>query len=325
MSLQVNFNTDAFPHGKLDEHPGFEVRLQAAGKGAESARDLVLDVRSAISVLAQLAAVTTVIAALDPLLVGLLLTAVPRAYASLRAARIEHAAATAARSDSRLRTSLRSYSTDRSTAAEIRAADMGAFLSIRYQQISDRLESEALVAAVRGLRVQLAGDTVSALALAGTFAALAALVVARRLEAVAAGTALFALRTANTALATLTRSAARVFRTGLYLDDWAAFLDEAARHRARRGARQLPDDGPDIISARGISFTYPGSDGPAVDHVDLDLKRGEIVALVGENGSGKTTLVHLLTGLYVPDAGEVVWDGVSLAEAGLRTCGGGWR
>ncbi|WP_234439961.1 ABC transporter ATP-binding protein [Streptomyces bicolor] len=298
------------------EHPGFEDRLEAAGKGAESARDLVLDVQSALSVLAQLAAVTAVVATLDSILMGLLLlTAAPRAYASLRAARLEHAAATAARSDTRLRATLRGYSTDRNTAAEIRAALMGPFLSARYRQVSDRLEAEALAAAVRGLRVQLAGDAVSAITLCGTFAALAGLVVSGRLEAAAAGTALFALRTATAALTTLTRAAARVFRTGLYLDDWAAFLDEADRHRTHRGTRPLPADGPNVISARAVTFSYPGSDRPAVDQADLDLKRGEIVAVVGENGSGKTTLIHLLTGLYLPDAGEVTWDGVNLAEA----------
>ncbi|MFC4508474.1 MULTISPECIES: ABC transporter ATP-binding protein [Streptomyces] len=298
------------------EHPGFEDRLEAAGKGAESSRDLVLDLQSAISVLAQLAAVTAVVAALDPLLMGLLLlTAAPRAYASLWAARLEHAAATAARSDSRLRATLRGYSTDRNTAAEIRVASMGRFLSVRYQQVSNRLENEALAAAFRGLRVQLAGDAVSALALVATFAALAGLVTAGRLEAAAAGTALFALRTATASLTTLSRATARVFRTGLYLDDWAAFLDEAQRHHTQRGTRPLPDNGPDVINARGLTFCYPGSDRPAVNRVDLDLKRGEIVALVGENGSGKTTLVHLLTGLYLPDAGEVTWDGVNLADA----------
>ncbi|WP_439947147.1 ABC transporter ATP-binding protein [Streptomyces sp. BBFR109] len=297
------------------EHPGFEDRLEAAGKGAESARDLVLDVQSAISVIAQLTAVTAVVAVLNPLLMGLLLlTAVPRAYASLRAARLEHAAAAVTRSDSRLRTTLRGYSTDRNTAAEIRSAGMGPFLAVRYRQVSDRLENEALQAAVRGLRVQLAGNAVSALTLCGAFAALAGLVVGGRLEPAAAGTALFALRTATASLTTLTRTSARVFRTGLYLDDWAKFLDEAARHRARRGSRPLPADGPDVISARGLTFRYPGTDRPAVDGVDLDLKRGEIIAVVGENGSGKTTLVHLLTGLYLPNAGEVTWDGVPLTD-----------
>jgi ATP-binding cassette subfamily B protein len=271
--------------------------------------------QSTISVLTHLAAITAVVATLDPVLMGLLLlTAAPRAYASLRAARLEHEAATAARSDSRLRQTLRGYSTDRNTAAEIRAAGMGRFLSVRYRQVSDRLEGEALAAAVRGLRVQLVGDTVSALTLCGAFATLAVLVASGRLEAAAAGTALFALRTATAALTTLTRALARVFRTGLYLDDWAAFLDETARHRTHRGTLRLPENGPDVISARGLTFTYPGSDHPAVDGIDLDLKRGEIIAVVGENGSGKTTLVHLLTGLYLPEAGKVTWDGISLAD-----------
>ncbi|MFJ3663806.1 ABC transporter ATP-binding protein [Streptomyces sp. NPDC090119] len=298
------------------EHPGFEDQLDAAGKGAESARDLVLDLQSTISVVAQLTAVAAVAAALNPVLLALLLaTAVPRVYASLRTARMEHAAATAARSDSRLRATLRGYSTDRNTAAEIRAAGMGRFLSVRYRQVSDRLEAEALTAALGGLRVQLAGDTISALTLCAAFAALGGLVMTGRLEAAAAGTALFALRAATAALTTLTRAGARIFRTGLQLEDWSAFLDEANRHRSHRGHRALPYGGPDVITARGLTFRYPGTDRAAVDHVDLDLKRGEIVALVGENGSGKTTLVHLLTGLYLPDAGEVTWDGVDLKDA----------
>ncbi|GAA2565360.1 hypothetical protein [Streptomyces fimbriatus] len=123
------------------EHPGFEDRLDAAGKGAESARDLVAGAQAAISVLAQLAAVTAVVTTLDPLLMLLVLvTAIPRAYASLRAARIEHAAQTAARADNRMRTKPRGHSTDRGTAAETRAADMGGFLSDRYRQVSDRLD-----------------------------------------------------------------------------------------------------------------------------------------------------------------------------------------
>ncbi|MER7178865.1 ABC transporter ATP-binding protein [Streptomyces hyaluromycini] len=272
------------------------------------------DFQSTVAVIAQLAAVTAVVAVLDPLLMALvLLTAAPRAYASLRASRLEHAAAAAARSDSRLRSTLRAYSCDRHTAAEIRTAGMGRFLRVRYRQVSDRLEGEALTAAVRGLRVQLIGDAVSALVLCGAFAALAALVTTGRLSVAAAGTAVFALRTAAAALTTLTRTAARVLRTALFVDDWATFLEDATRHRTHRGTTPLTDDGPAVISARNLTFTYPGSDRPAVDGVDLDLKRGETVALIGENGSGKTTLIHLLTGLYLPDSGDVAWDGVSLA------------
>ena len=47
----------------------------------------------------------------------------------------------------------------------------------------------------------------------------------------------------------------------------------------------------------------------ANDAVDLDLRRGEILSLLGENGSGKTTLMNMLSGIYAPDQGEILVDG----------------
>jgi ATP-binding cassette subfamily B protein len=55
-----------------------------------------------------------------------------------------------------------------------------------------------------------------------------------------------------------------------------------------------------------------------VDDVSVTLRRGEVVALVGENGSGKSTLAKLITGLYLPEAGTVAWDGVDVATVEPR-------
>ncbi|MFL5643378.1 MAG: ABC transporter ATP-binding protein [Chloroflexota bacterium] len=65
------------------------------------------------------------------------------------------------------------------------------------------------------------------------------------------------------------------------------------------------------LEAHGIVKTFPGV--IANDHVDFDLRRGEIHALLGENGAGKSTLVNILAGLYLPDAGEIRLDGKPVA------------
>jgi general nucleoside transport system ATP-binding protein len=62
-----------------------------------------------------------------------------------------------------------------------------------------------------------------------------------------------------------------------------------------------------VLEAKGISKHFPGV--LANDHVDFDLHKGEIHALLGENGAGKTTLMNILYGLYLPDSGEIQVNG----------------
>ncbi|MFC9133195.1 oligopeptide/dipeptide ABC transporter ATP-binding protein [Streptomyces sp. NPDC057099] len=75
-----------------------------------------------------------------------------------------------------------------------------------------------------------------------------------------------------------------------------------------------------LLSAQGLYVTFPGRHGGprarAVDGVDLDIRPGEIVALVGESGCGKTTLARSLLGLVEPTAGRVTFDGRPLEYSG---------
>ena len=63
-----------------------------------------------------------------------------------------------------------------------------------------------------------------------------------------------------------------------------------------------------------VEFVYPDASLPALSHIDLHVKPGESLALVGENGSGKTTLIKLLTRLYRPTRGRILLDGLDLQE-----------
>jgi general nucleoside transport system ATP-binding protein len=66
-----------------------------------------------------------------------------------------------------------------------------------------------------------------------------------------------------------------------------------------------------LLALRGITKSFPGV--LANDRVDLDVRAGEVHAVVGENGAGKSTLVKILYGFYRADAGEILLDGASVA------------
>ncbi len=63
-----------------------------------------------------------------------------------------------------------------------------------------------------------------------------------------------------------------------------------------------------------VSFAYPGATRNVLDGLDLELRPGQSVAIVGENGAGKTTLLKLLAGFYQPTAGRILVDGHDLSE-----------
>ncbi|MEQ1751548.1 MAG: ATP-binding cassette domain-containing protein, partial [Prosthecobacter sp.] len=97
----------------------------------------------------------------------------------------------------------------------------------------------------------------------------------------------------------------------LYLATLYEYLEtpvEARQGKAVRGPR--PEDG---IRFEDVSFVYPGSDAPVLTSVNLHIRPGSSLALVGENGSGKTTLIKLLTRLYRPTSGRIMLEGIDLA------------
>ncbi|MEV4615005.1 ABC transporter ATP-binding protein [Kitasatospora sp. NPDC049258] len=287
--------------------PGYNDKWDAADRGADVSKDLIGDAQNLISSAVSLLTAASVLTVLHPLLLPFLVAAsVPSGLAAVRSARVHYLGMLATLEDRRLLGLLRWFLVDKTTADQVRSDTVAEFLLGRYRQA--------------GARIGLTGALAGGLASLTVWAVLAWLLTSGRMSVASAGTAVIGLRAAATGLQGIVGFGARLYRLGLYLDDWAEFVELAGGHRIDRGT--IEPEGPDLVEVRDLRYTYPGADRPALDGVSLTLARGEIVALIGENGSGKTTLMKCLAALNLPHGGEVLWDGVPTRELDARAA---WR
>ncbi len=212
----------------------------------------------------------------------------------------------------RMRSALQQVLWGRSTAAEVRAFGIGGFLRERWNRITQERIDEAGRVVRRNMRRAGVGGVLTSLLTAGVFAALVWLLLTGRVDIAGAGVAAVAIQQLGGRLEALSSGAAQIFESSLFFDETLEFLAKAEAEAGRHPQGRAPE-GFDSLEATGVEYRYPGTDRKALDGVDITVGRGEVVALVGENGSGKTTLAKVLSGLYSPKGGMVLWDDVDLS------------
>lgn len=152
----------------------------------------------------------------------------------------------------------------------------------------------------------------STLALYGAYAWTVLVTLAGRLSLGEMTMYLAVFRQGQGSFASILNSIGGMYEDNLYLSTLYEFLEQPIQKFG--GEAQVGIQPGDGLRFENVSFTYPGSTQYALQNVNLHLKPGCKMALVGENGSGKTTLIKLLTRLYEPTEGRILLDGLELKE-----------
>ena len=108
-----------------------------------------------------------------------------------------------------------------------------------------------------------------------------------------------------------------IYESALFIGNLFAFLELRPMISPSANGRQPPEKWQEGFVFHDVSFCYPGTTLYVLRNVDLHIRPGKKVALVGENGAGKTTLVKLLARLYDPTEGHITLDGLDLREYDL--------
>jgi ATP-binding cassette subfamily B protein len=298
------------------EHPEFADRLHRAQVNAQLRPIQVANgLLATVGGLFAVAGIAAALAVLQPLFLAIVLVAyVPAWLASNRGIRVLHDFAVLQTERDRRRSYLFGLLSRRQEAAEVRSFGLAGFLRRQHDDLYGERIAKLREVVHQRLRIGLAGQVLTSLLTTGAIATLVWMVTTDRVTVAAAGAAAGAVVLLGSRLSSMVGGASSLYEASLFLEDFTDFVDAMpAIASARAASAPAPDRFSKLVVDR-VTFTYPSRSTPTLRDVSMEIREGEVVALVGENGSGKTTLAKLLAGLYVPDTGSVRWDGVDVAE-----------
>ena len=216
--------------------------------------------------------------------------------------------------DTRMQIYLETVLAREDNVKEVKLFGLGPLLLQRYRDIFERLYTRDRSLAIRRDGWGFVLGLIGTVALYGAYAWIAAAAVLSRITLGQMTMYLMLFRQGQSAVAAILTAIGGMYEDNLYLSTLYEYL-ETPTGRPRQASSEKsvagpqPDDG---VRFEGVSFTYPGASRTALSEIDLHIRPGESLALVGENGSGKTTLIKLLTRLYRPDQGRILLDGMDL-------------
>ena len=214
--------------------------------------------------------------------------------------------------DSRMQMYLETLIAREDGVKEVKLYQLGPRFLDRYRNIFKRLFAEDRRLTLRRDGWGFVLGLASTAAFYGAYVWIVLATVAGEITLGAMTMYLMLFRQGQSAVAASLSAISGMYEDNLYLSNLYEYLGYPVppdRGEAAEGPE--PTRG---VEFENVSFRYPGSDEWALRNIDLAIRPGQSLALVGENGSGKTTLIKLLTRLYTPTEGRILLDGLELKE-----------
>ncbi|MEZ5470055.1 MAG: ABC transporter ATP-binding protein [Lysobacterales bacterium] len=199
-------------------------------------------------------------------------------------------------------------------AKEVKLFNLGPLLMQRYRDIFTKLYREDRKLALRRDGWGFALGLLGTVTLYGAYVWITWSAVQGQISLGQMTMYLLLFRQGQSAVSASLSAIGGMYEDNLYLSTLYEYLDTpSGGNDQASGATSGPRPG-DGIRFEHVYFRYPGADSDALTDIDLHLRPGQSLALVGENGSGKTTLIKLLTRLYRPREGRILLDGLDLND-----------
>ncbi len=214
--------------------------------------------------------------------------------------------------ESRMQLYLESVLAREDHAKEVKLFELGPRLLDRYRTIFSKLYADDRSLTIRRDSWGLGLGLIGTVALYGGYGWIAVRTVLGAMSLGQMTMYLMLLRQGQTAVTAALTAVGGMYEDNLYLSNLYEYLEQPVPENIGTTVKgSNPGDG---IRFENVSFLYPGSSAAALTDIDLHIRPGQSLALVGENGSGKTTLIKLLTRLYSPTGGRILLDGTDLRE-----------
>jgi ATP-binding cassette subfamily B protein len=313
--LQAEISTIAH-----QERPEYLDRLSVLREQIYTLDHMYMSVFSTAGWVLRLAVTVALLATVNPLLISLVLFAIPTVAATSWRPVVERTAQERGAQADRLARHLFTLSTSPSPGKELRVLGIGQALAGRRRASWERWYGPVAAARSRSAAWYAGGWAVFGLAYT------AAIVLVATGPHSSPSAAILVLTAGARLSAYVGATVSEIgFLRGIWMDGSRrlAWLEDYARATAQQADQPAPARIAHGIRYDHVTFTYPGSDRPALEDVDLFLPAGAVVAVVGENGAGKTTLIKLLAKLYQPTSGRILIDDADLARleaAAWRHC-----